>query len=276
MNQAFRTDLALDETLVRADLQRRLNSAPELRVNHIYERLLDAGIGCYIVGGAVRNWAQGLPARDLDIAITTPIQEAMKALEGVTAGVKTKVNESFGLTYVLGDVDSVDVTIMRNCDDIDGEIDDVTFKGGATLLQDALSRDFTINTFYYCLGTNTILNPFPSAKQDLEDRVARLIMDPRKTAVDYRIGIRLVQFLSRGYALSAESAEVLQAKLESDVLRFDDFGYWMDIYVPTTQPNYPAFKQLMYTHTTSAAAHARLGQWFEDMERDARPQASAA
>lgn len=250
-----------------SDLNRRINESPELLVSDISSALLDAGIDCYVVGGAVRNWICGQLSRDIDIAVTCCIQDAVRAIEPVCAGVDLKHNESFGLTYVLGNVDLVDVTIMRNCDDIIGEIDDTVFKGGATMLEDALSRDFTFNTFYYGLRDGHVYNPFPTAMDDLEARTARLIMDPRKTAVDYRIDIRFIQFMSRGYLLCDEGKRVLRAKLEDDVLRFDDFGYWMNIYVPSSQPNYQEFKRLMYENTHSKAARARLGTWFSNMER---------
>lgn len=266
MNAIYKVDVPLDEALVSADLGRRINAFPELFVSDISDALLQAGIDCYVVGGAVRNWICGQRSRDIDIAVTCDIHDAMRAIAPVCAGVETKLIEDFGLTYVKGDLDLVDVTVMRNCDDITGEIDDTTFKGGATMLQDAESRDFTFNTFYYGLKDRVVYNPFPTGLEDLKSRTARYIMDPRKTAVDYRIDIRFIQFLSRGYALCQEGRRVLEEKLEPDVLRFDDFGYWMNIYVPPSQSNYQEFKRLMLEHVRSDAARARLNTWFSEME----------
>ena len=266
MNAIYKVDVLLDEALVSADLRRRINSSPELLVSDISDALLRAGIDCYVVGGAVRNWICGQRSRDIDIAVTCNIHDAMRVIEPVCKNVETKLIKDFGLTYVKGDLDLVDVTVMRNCDDITGEIDDTIFKGGATMLQDAESRDFTFNTFYYDLRDGLVYNPFSTGLKDLESRTARYIMDPRKTAVDYRIDIRFIQFLSRGYALCEDGRRVLKEKLESDVLCFDEFGYWMNIYVPPSQPNYLEFKRLMLEHVQSDAATVRLNTWFSEME----------
>lgn len=267
MNSTYKVNVPLDKALVLSDLERRVNSSPELFVSDITAALLGAGIDCYVVGGAVRNWICGERSRDIDIAVTCGIHEAMRAVEPVCAGVELKLIAAFGLTYVRGDVDLVDVTVMRNCDDIIGEIDDTVFKGGATMLQDAQSRDFTFNTFYYGLKDGVVYNPYPTGLEDLRSRTARFIMDPRKTAVDYRIDIRFVQFLSRGYTLCVDGKRVLQEKLEYDVLRFDEFGYWLNVYVPPSEPNYPEFKRLMLEHVRSEAARERLNAWFSEMER---------
>lgn len=259
-------ELQIDPAVVESDLERAFNTAPHWSISDVVQRLRNARIGCYVVGGAVRNWIEGKPARDLDISVTTSIEEAFVALDDITATTEHALNSQFGLLYLKGDIERVDISILRNCDDIDGEIDAVAFKGGNTLAQDALARDFTINTFYYCLATGFVYNPHPEALQDLRARELNFIMDGRKVAVDYLVSIRILQFLARGYKANDRILTLLAAKLDDDIMKYDNFGPWMQNYVPKDRSYYGDFKELMYTHSFRPESHQRLNRWFSQIE----------
>lgn len=259
-------ELQVDPSIVENDLARPFNANPHWTITSVLQRLKHAGIGCYVVGGAVRNWLEAKPARDLDIAVTTPIEEALIALEDITSTADHMLNAQFGLIYLLGDIERVDISILRSCDDIDGEIDNVVFRGGNSLAQDAHARDFTINAFYYCPSTQFVYNPYPDALRDLRAKELNLIMDERKLEVDYLVCIRILQFLARGYTASSRILKILAQRLDGDILRYDQFGPWMKNYVPKDRLYYGDFKKLMYEHSSHAESRQRLDRWFSQIE----------
>jgi len=261
-------ELGIRSEIVERDLSRSFNAEPEASIDDVMSALSNCGIGYYVVGGAVRSWLEGRPARDLDIAVTSSIEDAFAALQKFTSCIDFTLNEKFGLLYLNGDMERVDVAIMRNCGDIDGELDEATFRGGNSISDDALARDFTINTFYYCPLSKRVMNPYPEGARDLRSRELNLIMDDRKLSVDYMACIRFLQFMARGYTASPRISEILASKLDTDILKFDQFGKWMENYVPPEREYYRAFKGMMYSHAKDPRSHQRLDGWFGDMERD--------
>jgi poly(A) polymerase len=260
-------DLSLDQRLISIDLQRSIHPSPACSAMDILSRLHAKGIGCYVMGGAVRDWIRGENARDIDIAISSTIGAAEAAIADLLGHIPHRLNYNLGTIAVLGSTGKVDITLMRDCAEIVDEIDNVVFTGGAPMERDAFARDFTINTFYYEPFSRQLFNPFPEGVSDLGSLVLRLIMDERKIAVDYRTSIRIIQFLARGYVPTAYTLEVLARKLDTDIIRYDDFGQWMNIYVPVGDRHYTAFKATIRAHIGNPQARVRVDRWFEQNER---------
>ncbi len=166
------------------------------------ERLEEAGFQAWLVGGAVRDLALGVPPGDVDLA-TDALPEAVEGLFEHT----TSVGRAFGTVIVhdvLGDeVDSkrysfgVEVTTFRSDGAyLDGRRpDDVTY--GSSAEEDAQRRDFTCNALYLDPLTDEFLDP----EQGLEDlRAGRLRCvgeASQRFAEDGLRLLRLVRFEAR-------------------------------------------------------------------------------
>jgi tRNA nucleotidyltransferase/poly(A) polymerase len=260
------TEYPVDISIIDADLDRPFNTSPFISARDVCNLFLERGIDCFVMGGAVRNWLVGRPARDIDMTVDCPIDTALSIVSALPEEVLVKPKAMFGLAYLLGDAGDIDVNSMRDCDDIAGnpDIDSVTFHPGTSLERDAQCRDFTINAFYLRVPDYRIINFFPGSLDDLESGTLRLIMDERKLNIDYRTTIRILQFLARGYRPTGQTMAVLKAKLDYDIVHYPKYREWMDFHVPRGSPDYAAFRELIFHHSADPRAIELLKTWFAE------------
>lgn len=258
------TDYPVDVSIIDADLDRPFNTSPFISARDVCNLFLERGIECFVMGGAVRNWMVGCPARDIDMTVGCPIDTALSIISPLSDAIAIKPKTKFGLAYLLGDAGDIDVNSMRNCDDIAGnpDIDAVTFHPRSSLEKDAQCRDFTINAFYLKLPDYEIINFFPECLGDLETRTIRLIMDERKLQIDYRTTIRILQFLARGYTPTDHVMAVLKEKLDHDIVSYPNYREWMEFHVPRGSPDHARFKELIFHHARDKDAVETLTNWF--------------
>jgi tRNA nucleotidyltransferase/poly(A) polymerase len=254
----------LDISVVDADLDRPFNTSPFISARDVCNLFLARGIECFIMGGAVRNWLVGAPARDIDMTVGCSIDTALSIIAPLSESIAVKPKAMFGLAYLLGDAGDIDVNSMRSCDDIAGnpDIDAVTFHPRSSLEQDAQCRDFTINAFYLRVPDYRIINFFPESMSDLESRTIRLVMDERKLRIDYRTTIRILQFLARGYEPTEYTMAVLKEKLDHDIVSYPKYREWMDFHVPRGSADYAAFRELIFQYAADPQAVDLLKKWF--------------
>lgn len=259
----------VDSSLIDYDMDRPFNSTPQVNANDVCELFSASKVDAYVMGGAVRNWLIGEHARDIDIVVTCPIQTALDKVSGISEAIEIKPKLDFGLIYLIGDLGDIDVNSLRDCDDIQGksDIDSVIFKCGKSLEVDAQIRDFTINAFYMNSENRRIINHFPTALDDLEARIIRLIMDERKLAIDYRTTIRILQFMARDYRPTDYTLSVLRERLDADIIAHDRYGDWLAFHVPPHSKDRDAFRKLAFEFAKDRRAIARLDKWFGDAGR---------
>lgn len=132
-----------------------------------------AGYEAYLVGGAVRDYARGKPAKDWDITTNALPQQVEQAFDGyriIETGLK------HGTLTVLLDNEPLEITTYR----IDGEYtdhrrpDSVTFT--PDLKEDLSRRDFTMNALAYH-PVRGFVDLFDGL-QDLHNGVIRCVGDP--------------------------------------------------------------------------------------------------
>jgi tRNA nucleotidyltransferase/poly(A) polymerase len=254
----------VDFSLIDADLDRPFHSSPFTSARDVCNLFLAQGIECFIMGGAVRNWLIGTPARDIDMTVGCPIDTAISIISPLSEAISIKPKAMFGLVYLLGDSGDIDVNSMRSCDDIAGnpDIDAVTFHPRFSLEQDAQCRDFTINAFYLSVPDYRIVNFFPESLDDLESGTIRLVMDQRKLKIDYRTTIRILQFLARGYTPTEYTLAVLKEKLDHDIVTYPKYREWMEFHVPRESPDYAKFRELIFRYAVEPQAVDLLKIWF--------------
>ncbi len=115
---------------------------PELPapVRAVVEALAEDGHRAVFVGGCVRSWLSGVPARDFDVA-TSAAPEAVLARFPAAIPIGLR----HGTVMIPTPAGPVDVT---------------RFRGGGGLAQDLAHRDFTLNAMAYDPRRGELLDPF--------------------------------------------------------------------------------------------------------------------
>jgi poly(A) polymerase len=159
-----------------------------------------------IVGGAVRDWAAGLAAGDVDMAIAAPIEDAAAAFRA--RGLKVvDTGLSHGTVTVVGDGEVIEVTQTRIDVDTDGRHAVVAFSDDWS--GDAARRDFTINAIYID-ANGAIFDPL-DGRADLAAGILRFAGDPVvRLQEDALRMLRFCRFVPR-FASAGTDAAALDA-----------------------------------------------------------------
>lgn len=133
----------------------------------------ELGAPVYLVGGCVRGSLLGLPAADVDIASAALPEQVLAAAArmGVQAAV---VNRALGTVELYLAGERIEHTAFRRESYAPGgghEPESVQL--GASLKEDALRRDFSVNALYYDIAADAVLDPTGRGFADLEKRRLR-------------------------------------------------------------------------------------------------------
>ena len=154
----------------------------------VIKRLREKGYEAYLAGGCVRDYLLRKTPQDYDIA-TEAKPEAIQEIFPKTIAVGTQ----FGVILVILDGDPFEVATFRH----DGPYLDgrrpshVRF---ATMQEDILRRDFTINGMMYDPIADQVID-LVGGREDLGRRLVRAIGDPRERFREDRLRmVRAVRF----------------------------------------------------------------------------------
>jgi len=157
----------------------------------IVAELNDAGFPTLFAGGCVRDLLLGRPLKDIDIA-TAALPDQIEAF---FPGQTVAVGKAFGVIVVLRGGHSFDVATFRT----DGAYADGRHPQGvtyATVKDDALRRDFTVNGLF-CVAENGEVIDYVGGVADLGARVIRAIGEPEARFREDRLRmLRAVRFAS--------------------------------------------------------------------------------
>lgn len=259
----------LDRGLVEATLDRPVVSGPEgtIRVRDVVGRLQEAGIRAWMAGGTPRDWLCGKVPQDVDLSLDRDLasvhgllREAFPAIDPVVLHL-----DRFGLLR-WGDpsLGELDFNILRNPDDIqNGDMWSTVFVPREEISEDARTRDFSINAFYYDCQSGDLLDPLDCGLDDLRTRTLRLIADPAVLAGSYRMSFRILQFLARGYQPSRETTEYLESRLDRDVQGMGPrLFYWITVHVIERGGDLRAFRTDLEARVREPASREVLEQVF--------------
>lgn len=219
----------LDEAPVRASLEQVVyqDARYTLRLRDVVARLQEKGLRAWVVGGACRDWLMGAAVKDVDLSVDRPVEEAHAVLRAAYPDIDPvlRYSERFG-TLRWGDARSggVDLNILRSSHDIQNDDMWTTrFVARDDLLEDALTRDFSVNAFYYpCDGEGRLLDPLGCGLDDVRGRVLRLVTHPRVLETSFRTTFRILQFLCRGYVPAPNIHEHLERYADHDIQGMGD------------------------------------------------------
>ncbi len=173
---------------------------------HVAEKLTAHGFAAYLVGGCVRDLLLGLEPKDYDIATSARPEQVAALFPGAEL-----IGAHFGVVLVTREGQSVEVATFRS----DGAYQDGRHPESVTYetdpRQDALRRDFTINSLFYDIATDQILD-FCNGQADLSAGILRAIGEPQERfAEDYLRMLRAVRFVARfGYAMESQTMAAIQ------------------------------------------------------------------
>lgn len=148
----------------------------------------------YAVGGYVRNKLLGIDCDDIDVASSADIGQVVERLNGSKFSVKIK-NLRLGALLIEGEKHKFEYTSFRK----------ETYKAGGShcpsliektdsLEEDAQRRDFSINSIYFNINKNEIVDPFDGAK-DIEKRLVKCGRAPEEVLkFDGERILRMIRF----------------------------------------------------------------------------------
>lgn len=133
----------------------------------------------YVVGGYVRNKLLALPVGDVDLASSVKIEEVEKRLEGSEFSVKVK-NAKYGAISISKDDENFEYTTFRKESYGEGgEHCPCKIEFVEKLEEDAIRRDFSVNSIYYNINKDAVIDPYHGLF-DANDRIIRCNIEPEE------------------------------------------------------------------------------------------------
>lgn len=177
-------------------------------------RLRDAGFAGYLVGGGVRDLYMGKRPKDFDISTDARPGQLRKLFRN-----SRTIGRRFRLVQIYfrgGKI--IEVSTLRSQSEYDLEGSDKVLPSNntfGTLPEDALRRDLTINSLFYEIEYNTIID-YVGGVQDLDQGIIRIVGDPdRRITRDPARMMRAVRHAARtGFAIEPLTKKAIIANRE--------------------------------------------------------------
>ena len=154
------------------------------------------GYKLYIVGGYVRDSLMNIQSQDIDITSNMPVEEVQEICKILNFST-TNINKKLGTILIKNKDAHFEYTRFR-CESytISGSHtpDSITFIDN--LETDCLRRDFTINSIYYDIDEDKIIDPV-NGQEDISKKAIRTTRNPDFTLSDDGLRIlRAIRFSS--------------------------------------------------------------------------------
>jgi poly(A) polymerase len=144
----------------------------------VLRKLHEAGFAGYLVGGGVRDLYLGKAPKDFDISTNAHPGQIRKIFRNsMTIGRRFRLVQIF---FRNGKI--IEVSTLRSLDEHDLDGPEIVLAPNNTfgsLEEDAQRRDLTINSLFYEIENNTILD-YVGGIDDLNHAIVRIVGDPDK------------------------------------------------------------------------------------------------
>ncbi len=171
----------------------------------------------WLVGGAVRDeLLHRKVGNDIDIVVQGDAAKAAEILwKKKVASIPPVTYPRFGTAMVQADGATLEFATSRK-ESYSEESRKPNVKP-ATIEEDALRRDFTVNALMEDIFTGEILDPLGKGRRDLERRILRTPLDPKQTFFDDPL--RMLRAVRFSWQLGFDPAEGLYEAIEQEAER---------------------------------------------------------
>jgi len=208
-----------------------------MSITNIAKTLVAKNINLYYVGGCVRDEILGIPCDDIDIAVencnfNTLVEYLTPFSSHIT---KEAVGGSLAVVKAVIDNQEYDFALCRGEKKIGNKHQDFEVIFNASILDDLLRRDLTINAIAKNVLTGELIDPYGGLR-DLKNRIARPVS--AAFAEDPLRVLRAARFISRFNLTPTQELIDMCKSLNSDNLPAERFG--MELYKAMKQAVKPS------------------------------------
>ncbi len=158
-------------------------------------RLINAGHIAYLVGGGVRDLMLERRPKDFDLGTSAHPQQVRDLFRN-----SRLIGRRFRLVHVFFGPQNIEVATFRRRGEVEGQDGDPLIRQDNTFgtpEEDALRRDFTVNSLFYDPKTFRVID-YVGGLADLDARVIRTVSDPEvRMREDPVRMIRAVRFAAK-------------------------------------------------------------------------------
>ncbi len=182
----------------------------DLEALKVLYRLRDAGFKGYLVGGGVRDLYLGRRPKDFDISTDARPGQLRKLFRN-----SRTIGKRFRLVQVFFRGNKIiEVSTLRSQSEYDIKDSDQVLPSNntfGTLEEDAFRRDLTINSLFYEIESNTIID-YVGGVDDLQQGIIRIVGDPnRRFTRDPVRMMRAVRHAARtGFSIDSETLSAIK------------------------------------------------------------------
>ena len=162
---------------------------------------IKAGKDIFLVGGAVRDFIQGIEPKDYDLVTNALPNESKEILKDFK--VSDEQGKNFGVlrVYTKDEPEGYEIASYRRDisggRDTKGDDQKVEMGGGVTIEDDCIRRDLTINALFYDIRNKKIVD-LVGGVDDIKNGVVRAVGDASQRFIEDRLRIlRIFRFASR-------------------------------------------------------------------------------
>ena len=162
---------------------------------------IKAGKDIFLVGGAVRDFIQGIEPKDWDLVTNALPDESKEILKGFR--VSDEQGKNFGVlrVYTKDEPEGYEIASYRRDisggRDTKGDDQKVEMGSDVTIMDDCMRRDLTINALFYDIRNKKIVD-LVGGVDDIKNGVVRAVGDASQRFIEDRLRIlRIFRFASR-------------------------------------------------------------------------------
>jgi len=189
----------------------------DANVLKVLYRLVNAGHVAYLVGGGVRDLMLDRRPKDFDLGTSAHPQQVRELFRN-----SRLIGRRFRLVHVFFGPQNIEVATFRRRGEVEGTDGDPLIRQDNTFgtpEEDALRRDFTVNSLFYDPKTFRVID-YAGGLPDLEARMIRTISDPEvRMREDPVRMIRAVRFAAKlGFQIEPDTRAAIRTHRE-DLLK---------------------------------------------------------
>ena len=202
-------DQFLSEKVISADIKLPND------IIEISKAYIKAGKDIFLVGGAVRDYINGVKPKDFDLVTNALPDESKVILKGFN--VSDEQGKNFGVlrVYTKDEPEGYEIASYRRDisggRDTKGDDQKVEMGGDVTIADDCNRRDLTMNALFYNIKTKEIVD-LVGGVSDIKNGIVRAVGDASQRFIEDRLRIlRVFRFTSRiGGKIDIQTANAIR------------------------------------------------------------------